>query len=384
MDALSERKYFESWGRSFKVTLWLSQFKLINRGVIFLISTFIRIIRWIYTNPKNNSKILTIINLHRLGDTVFTIPAMKAIAEHYTNYRMIVVCYVETSPILKLLFKDREYIELNKVDFVLGRRIARKTIRRRVLQLNSEIIFDLTGMPNSASLIYKSNAHTIVGMNLEYFSKIYTHFTAIRQKPHYMDMYLDVAKLIVPDNDLDKMKYFPSSSIEEIRILIHPFAIRRPKEWDLNKYVEIAKELKNEYSVKIVSPKGFIKSDIIDEINKLEIEFCETNTIEDLIFKIENCTVFISNDSGPVYIASLLGKATFTIYGPTNPKYSLPYGKHHRFVQYKLNCTPKEERVCFTYAGIFCPSYECMENLSVEFVNKEIITFIDSLLIKET
>lgn len=380
MDALSERKYFESWGRSFKITLWLKQFKLINSAVLFFISIFIKIIRWIYINPKNNSKILTIINLHRLGDTVFTIPAMKAIAEHYSNYRIIVVCYVETSPILKLLFKDREYIELNTVDFIFGRRFARKTIRNRVLQLNSEIIFDLTGMPNSASLIFNSNAHTIAGMNLEYFHKIYTHFTVIRQKPHYMDMYLDVAKLIVPNHDLEKMKYFSSSSIEEIRILIHPFAIRRPKEWDLNKYVEIAKLLKNYYSVKIVSPKGFIKSDIIDEINNLEIVFCETNTIEDLILEIENCTVFISNDSGPVYIAGLLGKATFTIYGPTNPKYSLPYGKHHRFVQYKLNCTPKEERVCFTYAGIFCPSYECMENLSVEFVKKEIINFIDSLL----
>jgi heptosyltransferase-2 len=78
----------------------------------------------------------------------------------------------------------------------------------------------------------------------------------------------------------------------------------------------------------------------------------------------------ISNDSGPLYIASLMGKPTFTIYGPTNPLFHLPLGSKHNYIRHLISCSPAEtEKYCFTNAGRDgCPSFECMNQLKVDEV----------------
>jgi len=79
----------------------------------------------------------------------------------------------------------------------------------------------------------------------------------------------------------------------------------------------------------------------------------------------------------------LLGKPTFTIYGPTNPKFSLPFGERHQFYQKILPCSADKEMVCFTLGGINCPSYECLNLISVDEIENAAIKFISELGIEE-
>ena len=117
----------------------------------------------------------------------------------------------------------------------------------------------------------------------------------------------------------------------------------------------------------------------IEQFVDRNIPVIQTTSIEELINKIKACSVFISNDSGPLYIANLLGKPTFTIYGPTNPDYSLPFGKFHKFVQKKISCSPNGTQYCYLQAGLNCPSYECMIQLSVEEVKVSVHEFLSDL-----
>lgn len=100
---------------------------------------------------------------------------------------------------------------------------------------------------------------------------------------------------------------------------------------------------------------------------------------------IKQCSVAIGNDTGTIHIASYLGKPTFTIYGPTNPVYHLPYGKNHRYIQCRLKCSPlPNEKVCFTFGGrIGCPSNECMNLLSAKDVVDNVYDFIHFLNIEK-
>lgn len=164
------------------------------------------------------------------------------------------------------------------------------------------------------------------------------------------------------------------------KIFIHPFAIRNAKEWNLRKYICLAEYLKENYSVEIIAPPNFLADDVRDEIVGKEIPVTITKSIGHLIKKIRECNLFISNDTGPLYIANLLGKATFTIYGPTNPEFSLPFGKYHRYAQKRLVCSPEEgHQFCFTLAGIYCPAYECMNQLSFDEVKVSVSSFINEL-----
>ena len=101
-------------------------------------------------------------------------------------------------------------------------------------------------------------------------------------------------------------------------------------------------------------------------------------SINELIEQTRDCSVFIGNDSGPLYIANMLGKPTFTIYGPTNPDYSIPFGDNHTFINKTIDCSPeKNKQYCHTVAGLVgCPAFKCMETLKLDEVYNKLLPFV--------
>jgi ADP-heptose:LPS heptosyltransferase len=230
----------------------------------------------------------------------------------------------------------------------------------------------------SATLIFSSRAKTIIGMGREQFKTIYDIFVPENRRGHLMDIYLETIAPIVPISDKDIIKQFPQSIENNNKILIHPFAGWNAKEWKLEKYIQLGRLLKENYEVSFVAPVNGIKQDVKEEITNTGISIILTERVDDLISEIRKCSVLIGNDSGPVHIADLLGKSTFCIYGPTNPKFPRPIGNHHADCKSDLKCMPKNnEEFCFTNGGRSgCPAFECMNSLSVEKVYSDISVFL--------
>ncbi|MGB5847926.1 MAG: hypothetical protein WBH40_05520, partial [Ignavibacteriaceae bacterium] len=126
-----------------------------------------------------------------MGDTVFSIPTIKAIYDSLRDSNVFIVSYPDTKSILELKFDSDKIITINKEDFIIQRRLAKRKARMVIKNLIPEVIIDLTGNPASASLIFASGAKTVIGFNLEYFKKLYTSFIPIRKSPHFMDIYKD-------------------------------------------------------------------------------------------------------------------------------------------------------------------------------------------------
>ena len=350
--------------------------------LLVIITNFsISLMQLILRKQSYDSKRLLIICLHRLGDTVFCIPAIKGVYDCYKEYEIFILCYPESKNILEIKFESENIITIEKSDFILQRRIAKKNCRKTVNDLKPEIIFDLTGNPASASLILNSRAQEVIGINLLYFKTLYTTFTPIREKPHFMDIYLDVLRSVKPDYN-NYSYQFESNYNPKDKIVIHPFAIRKAKEWNLKKYIKLAERLRNNYKVCLIAPPNFIEKEVLYEIKQLKIDVKVTKSLGELISIIKEASLFISNDSGPIYIASLLGKPTFTIYGPTNPKFSLPFGENHQFYQKILPCSTDKEKVCYTLGGINCPSQECLNLISVDEIENAVADFIKKLGIR--
>jgi len=314
-------------GQILEIIKKLEKNKIFDLIFEFLSSTLLSLIR--NCTRKNLSGNIIIISLHKLGDAVFTIPTVIKVFEHFSNKNVYVLTFSENKNIYNTIPKNEYIIPLEKDDFFLGGRIASKNARNILKNLQPNIIFDLTGNIASASLIASSKAKEIIGMNIKYCKTIYDVFIPIKNEPHLIDRYLDVIKKYLNLDENKIIKEFPVNFQTNGKILIHPFAGWKAKEWNLNKFIELADLLNEEYEVEIVSPENLIPEDIIHDIRDHQMPLSFTTSINDLVNKIKECSVFISNDSGPLYIANLLGKATFTIYGPTNPEFSHPFGKHH-------------------------------------------------------
>ena len=364
-------------GQILEIIKKLEKNKIFDLIFEFLSSTLLSLIR--NCTRKNLSGNIIIISLHKLGDSVFTIPAIMQIFEHFSNQNVYVLTFSENKNIYNTVLKEEYIIPLEEDGFFLGGRIASKNAIDILKNLQPNIIFDLTGNITSASLIAASKAKEIVGMNTKYCKTIYDVFIPIKNKPHLIDRYLDAVKVYLPLDESKIIKEFPIKFETEGKILIHPFAGWKAKEWNLNKFIELSDLLNEEYEVEIVSPENLIPEDIIHDIRDHQMPLSFTTSINDLVNKIKECSVFISNDSGPLYIANLLGKATFTIYGQTNPEFSLPFGKYHRYIQKKLTCSPNGTQYCFTHAGLYCPSNECMHQLSVNSVKIGVISFLKEI-----
>src|SRR3989442_4401550 len=84
-------------------------------------------------------------------------------------------------------------------------------------------------------------------------------------------------------------------------------------------------------------------------------------TVRRLMALIKQCRLFITNDTGPMHIATAFGVPTVAIFGPTDPVTTSPFGSRHELVRHPVDCSPCLLRECPI-------DHRCMKGISVEMV----------------
>ena len=69
-------------------------------------------------------------------------------------------------------------------------------------------------------------------------------------------------------------------------------------------------------------------------------------TLREFIDLAAACSVYLTNDSGSMHVASALGVPTVAVFGATNPKTTGPAGPCSIVVQEKVECSPCFKREC--------------------------------------
>lgn len=344
---------------------------------IYIIHKTLRFLKF-FTFTKSSEKI-GIIVFKKLGDTVFVVPAIQLLIQKYKKENVVIFCYSKSMPILEESI-DAEIVKVGYYDFWLRGRIANYSVRKKIAKYKFKKIYDLTCQVRSATAILGFNAE-LKGHNDKYCSGVYDQFVNPLHINSLIDRFVYIAD---PYNSLIPFDWdgsFPPKLETEKHILIHPFAGWQAKEWNFNKFIDLYLLLSKEYLVTIIFESDFVSRDIKLFLEKEKINFKETNNIRDLITEIKECSLLIGNDSGPIYVARLLGKPTFTIYGPTNPQFTMVESIYHSKINKEIICSPlNDEQYCFTFAGRKgCPSFECMHQLKVDEVYSSILSYFNKI-----
>lgn len=357
------------------ITSSLTRIKFFNIVLQILFDLIFKLIRKFSKLIFRTGESVCIISIHKLGDSIFTFDAVNSIKSFYKK-KVYIVCHYNAKDIYALIHPENLIIPIPRERFHFNDRYLDSKARKLLKFLNPEIIIDLTGVMTSASLVFNSNARKIIGMNRKIFRSIYDEFTETDTSLRSNEIYLNAIKKIIPIVPIQRLDR--NSKFDIKKILIAPFAGWKSREWGLSKFIRLAEKLSNEYKVEFIFDNTFIKDEIFEYLKVNEIKFTISKSVGELIEKIKTVDLVIGNDSGPIHIAAFLSKATFTIYGPSNPIHHLPEGEKNKFIQKILPCSPKQnERLCFTDGGKNgCPSFECMHLLSVEEVYNNLKSFL--------
>jgi len=93
-------------------------------------------------------------------------------------------------------------------------------------------------------------------------------------------------------------------------------------------------------------------------------------TLDQLINELRGCRLVLTNDTGTMHLASLLGVPTVAIFGSTEPRLTGALGDRHIVLRHQVECSP-----CFLRK---CPiDFRCMKAVSVREVTEAVLSILE-------
>lgn len=305
----------------------------------------------------DNPRKILIVQLAKMGDMVCTTPLFRAVKEKYPEAKL----YVLGDRV------NKELLEGNRdVDFY---RVWAKDFfgTLRFLQKEKIEVGILTGPgPHILALLYLSGIPFVITPEMQggftpLNTRSYRLLTKfVETRPHRIGSYAprEYLRLLEPlgisSEDTKKHLAFSQEAEQKISRFLEENGARQKEDfvvgiapgtgnkiklWGRDKFAKVADCLSQKYNAKI-----FIigSSEDKKEVEEM-ISFLDKNTkyldtlnmfsIDELKALISKLSLFISVDTGPMYIAEAFGVPTIDIVGPVDDMDQPPRGKIHKIVK---------------------------------------------------
>jgi heptosyltransferase-2 len=147
---------------------------------------------------------------------------------------------------------------------------------------------------------------------------------------------------------------------------IHPGATGgAAKRWIREYYADVGDRLASAYRGRVVLLGGPGELDLTREIRAQidapVIDLAAKTSLVELMGVLDALSVLITNDSGPMHLASALDTPTVAIFGPTDERETGPMGRSSRVLRKPVDCSPCLLKDCPT-------DHRCMTEVGVDEV----------------
>ena len=308
-----------------------------------------------------------------LGDAVMSVPAVRAIKKGRLDTHVTILAPEKLAPVWKLIPEVDEVLSLPNKS-LLG---AMRAVRRKP-SFDVAILF-----PNSLrSALEVLLVPRKVGYRGHARAWLLNQIVREPRKPgpaeHHALRFLRIADDCGADVDLTALPKFdlPQSSNVKRQTLfgLCPGAEYGPaKRWLPERFTEVAAIVSNGSNAKWILFGTKNDSDIGQTIATALGDKCVNRigqtTLEELISELRSCRALLTNDTGTMHLAALVGVPVVAIFGSTEPQLTGPIGDGHVIVRHHVECSP-----CFLRE---CPiDFRCMK----EVTTQEVVNAMMSIL----
>lgn len=324
-----------------------------------------------------------------IGDSVLTTPLIQKTAKLFPDAKIVVITRPQTEDIFKPMKEVSQIILNDKKGWnrIFGVWKTAQAIK------NAQI--DILLVPHrsfrSALIAWLSGVPVRIGFTSSEGWFLYTKTVPFSWMIHDAERNLSLLHGIVKENfkaEQLNMRYAPSAEENVARLMkdfnlegktlvgVHPGSAWPTKCWPFENFAQLISRIETELRLQVVIVGGG-KNDADNGEKLCQISaghaanLCGKTSLADLMALMKHFKLFITNDSGPMHIATAFGVPTLALFGPTTKELGFfPYGKGHRVMEVKgLDCRP-----CALHGGKKCPKghFQCMRGITVDEVFKNV------------
>ena len=308
-------------------------------------------------DPRN----ILIIDFGQLGDVVLSLPALRAIRKRFPLARITVAVGKPGAEVIGLSgYADETFV----VDRVALRDGFKPLSIFRVFKIVQDVrrkkfdfVIDLHSLSETNLLGFLSGAPKRLysrrpGRSLDYLANFQPRppIETDHRKRHLIDRYLDVLiplEIEKPER-LPSLKTTPGDDAIISRTLskaradagaplvgLFPGAGHPSRRWPLEQFASLADFLIRNDQVKVVVFLGPEERALIRDIRQQfppSVVILDQLTIPQLASAQARLAAFVSNDTGPMHIASAVGTPVVLLLDKRAPESYLPQGDRHRVI----------------------------------------------------
>ena len=324
-----------------------------------------------------------------IGDAVMCTPALMDVREFYPNANITLWARPAIAELLKnhpgidrvLVYQHQETHAGLIGKFKLIDQLRHHRFQLAILLQNAfeaAFLTFLAGIPNRWG--YATDGRSFL---LSKAVAVFRKNSVVHQVQYYQSLIREVVGRSMPrglhleilDDDTRHVDIrFPELVLGEDEYIIglNPGAVYgSSKRWFPERFAELADHLMEQIP-RMVSSDARVKCVIVGgrgedsiacaiaaRMNSAPIILSGKTTLRELMVIIKRCSLFITNDTGPMHIAAALKVPLVAIFGSTDPRETAPFGMENAVVQHAVRCAP-----CFLRS---CPiDHRCMAQVSVQ------------------
>jgi heptosyltransferase-2 len=344
-------------------------------------------------SKRQDYKRILIVRTDRVGDVLLSTPVIKALRDKYpfAYIAMMVGPYtkdiIEGNPYLdEVIIYDKDILHKSGFSSI---RFSQSLKKKR---------FDLALVlhpTNRAHLVtFFAGIRKRIGYNRKLGFLLTNRIKHTKQlgEKHELEYNLDLLSYINIEAK-DKSLFMPirpeaENSIEALLsqdginksdrlIAIHPGASCPSKIWPNERFAQVADKLIDRYGVKVLiiaGPKDIaLAQNVMQRMRHPAVNLAGKVSLSQLASALKRCSLFISNDSGPVHIASSVCVPVISIFGRNqkglSPKRWGPVGEKDKVIHKEVGCIECLAHNCKK-------DFACLKAITVD----EVLKVADSIL----
>ncbi len=324
--------------------------------------------------PSSGFRKILIVKPSSFGDVIHGLPVLHALSARYPGAEFH---WVVARPFAGILEDHPLIHRLWVIDKDSWKRPGRFAstwselvrLRRGLRDENFDLVIDLQGLLRSALMVLFTGARETVGFESarEGARFFYKYRVRTQTELHAVEKNLLLAQFVgceraeaqFPMPDPGE----PPGIVKGLDryAVIAPSAGTSVKRWPAEYFGRLAGLLPFPSVIVAAGSDAELGEKIARLSGTRAVSLAGKTTLKELSAVIKGAQFLVTCDSGPMHLAAALGVPSFSIFGPTSPVRTGPYGDIHTVVRVGLACSP-----CFTRKP--CPDWRCILDITPEMV----------------